>query len=108
VKASKTPAIMSQFAVLVKRIQNRIRAIRDDVFETKMEIHGDCIFHHWLDRVEAHSLVANLPSFADDIFCQHASQAFAPEFGPKIEAFHLADFAVQLVKGHASSQLAFV
>src|SRR2546425_9459740 len=54
------------------------------------------------------SLVANLPSFADDIFCQHASQAFAPEFGPKIEALHLADFAVQLVQSHASCQLAFI
>ena len=73
-----------------------------------MAIHGDCIFHHWLDRVEAHSLVANLPSFADDIFCQHASQAFAPEFGPKIEALHLADFGLQLVQSHASCQLAFI
>src|SRR5207253_7185583 len=46
--------------------------------------------------------------FADDIFCQHAPQAFAPEFGPKIQALHLADFGLQLVQSHASCQLAFI
>ena len=92
----------------VKRAGHRILAVRSDLFESQLAVHGDGIFHHGFDCIKAHAVVADLAGFGADAVSEDAAQPFAAELWTKIKALHLADVGFEFVQGDAGGELPVV
>src|ERR1700691_4253086 len=80
----------SQCKLHVERPRHRILAVRCDLFEPQLAIHGDRIFHHWLDRVEPHPPIPDRARLDSQTFRYRSSNSFAPKLRTQIEALHAA------------------
>jgi hypothetical protein len=56
----------------VERTGNGILAVGSDFSEAEPAVHRHRVFHHWLDGVESHALVADLAGLGNDAVCNRA------------------------------------
>lgn len=86
---------------------NGILAVRRNLAESQPAVHRDRVFHDWLDAVEAHPLVSDQASFADDALRQNAPKSFASKLRAQVKPLHFTHSNLEFVKGYASGQLSF-
>src|SRR5271166_1132417 len=89
----------------VERAVDRILAVRSDLSEAEFAVHGDRVFHHGLDGVEAHPLISDVAGFGDDAVGKNTADSFAAKCGPEIEPLHFANARLEFVQRDASREL---
>src|ERR1700688_3572661 len=102
------PFRYSQFQLHIHGPGNRVGAVGSHFLEPKLAIHGDRIFHDWLNGVKAHALITDLVRFGDDAIGQDASQALAAKPRAQVKALHLADAWLQFVERADAGELTVV
>lgn len=76
--------------------------------EAEAAIHGDRVFHHRFDCIEAHTFVADRAGFGDQAVGHGAAEPLAAKLRTDVEPLHLADFGMQFMQSAAAGELDFI